>query len=382
MLAYWRQPVDKPLGAEQLSQADPATTVATMPSGQAVVGQGNIKTEDRRTEVCGVGSVELDLTESVAPFNYVGRLTANSKSRWQTAMVESDDNLQRAAGLLIKSQGWNYDAVTGMPARTEDAGLARDELVQMAAGLQDVPIYAMALRACDQADVPEQGTACDQISLAQWAKLDPDNAAPWLAMAAAAHAGKDRVAETDAVRHAVKAQSIDFYSDSVLTYANAAMPAATTDLEQAAFFDDLIGHLGSFGHAHGFVNSQYCTLDSIQQPSVRRQCEALAELFADHGRNTLDTSTAAKVGLALGWPADRITSMQEENLAIYRVESHSEKNPWNCENVKAVEQFAALQGHSGEVAAGRMAIKRSGKSIKELAQEQIESIKAPVISHY
>jgi hypothetical protein len=73
--------------------------------------------------------------------------------------------------------------------------------------------------------------------------------------------------------------------------------------------------------------------------------------------------------------------MREENLAIYRVESHSEKNPWNCENVKAVEQFAALQGHSGEVAAGRMAIKKSGKSIKELAQEQVESINAPVISH-
>src|ERR1700722_10721197 len=66
----------------------------------------------------------------------------------------------------------------------------------------------------------------------------------------------------------------------------------------------------------------------------------------------------------------------QETLAVFRVESHSQKDPWSCDDERAVNEFADLQARSGELAAARAAISKSGKPIPQLAQEQLDS--APV----
>ena len=329
----------------------------------------------RETIVCEVGTIRLNSNDRVAPFKHVDRLTGAAQARWRRALLDSDDYHARAAGLLLESRGWDYDAVTGMPTRTRDAELARDELVQLAAGLTDLPVYVMAVRACDPSDdggVP--GAACTRISPTTWAAMDSDNVAPWLEVAAAAHARSDRDAEFDALSHAAHAHKVDFYNDLPLAYANSDSPPETTGLERAAFFSGLIGHVGGDGYAHGFLTSSYCTVQAIQHSSIRQQCEAVAELLADQGRNTLDWSAAARIGARLGWESERITAMRQEILAMYRVETQSGKDPWSCENVRALNEFAAIQSRSGEIAAARDAIQKSGKSIAELAQEQIEFV--------
>lgn len=346
------------------------------PGGESTnAGGESTKARARETVVCEVGTVQLDPNDRAGPFNYVNRLTAAAQARWRRTLINSDDYHARAAGLLLQSRAWDYDPVNGMPTQTHDAELARDELVQLAAGLNDLPIYAMAVRACDQSDnggLPS--AACNRISLAKWAAMDEDNAAPWLEMAVAAHARSDREAEFDALSHAAHAHKVDFYNDSPLAYANSDMPPETTGLARAAFFSGLIGHVGGDGHAHGFVTHTYCTAEAVQQSSIRQQCEAVAALFADHGRNTLDWAAAVKIGSRLGWEHERITAMQQEMLAMFRVETHSGKDPWSCANVHALNEFADIQGRSGELTAARDAIRQSGKSIPELAQEQIELV--------
>lgn len=86
------------------------------------------KARARETVICEVGSVRLDSNDRVAPFNYVSRLTAAVQARWRRALIVSDDYHARAAGLLLQSKAWAYDSVSGMPTRTHDAELARDEL--------------------------------------------------------------------------------------------------------------------------------------------------------------------------------------------------------------------------------------------------------------
>ena len=178
------------------------------------------KTGGRETVVCGIGTVRLDGNDGAAPFNYVDRITGSAQSHWRRTLIDSDDLHERAAGLLLQSTGWVYDSATGMPTHTHEAELARDELVQLAAGLNDLPIYAMAVRACDRTDdggMPS--AACDRISLAKWAAMDTDNAAPWLEVAAAAHARSDRAVEFEAASQAAHAHTINFYNDSLLAYA-------------------------------------------------------------------------------------------------------------------------------------------------------------------
>jgi hypothetical protein len=318
--------------------------------------------------------VRLDSKDKAAPFDYVDRLTAIAQSQWRRSLINSDDYHERAAGLFLQSTGWDYDPITGMPTRTHDGELARDELVQLALGLNDFPVYAMAIRACDPTDDGGvKGAACNQISLAKWANMDPDNAAPWLEMARAAHSRSDQAEELDAVNHAVQAHTVDFYNDSVLGFASSGMPSATTALEQAAFFQGRIGHVGGDGYAHSFVTGHYCTAAAVRSSSIHQQCEALAELLADHGRNTLDVWAAATIGTRLGWPSERVSAMREEELAMMRAENYSGKDPWSCDNVRALIEFAGVQARSGELAAARAAIQKSGKSIPELAKEQLDS---------
>jgi hypothetical protein len=47
-------------------------------------------------------------------------------------------------------------------------------------------------------------------------------------------------------------------------------------------------------------------------------------------------------------------------------------NPWSCVNVAALNGFVRAEAQSGELAAVRAAIERSGKSIPELAQEEMD----------
>jgi hypothetical protein len=361
--------------------ATPANSLAAAPpnsnaGARRVPAGDNKEIADRETVVCGVGAVQLDSKDKAAPFNYVDRLTGIAQSQWRRSLINSDDYHERAAGLLLQSTGWDYDPVTGMPTRTHDAGLARDELVQLAVGLNDLPVYAMAIRACDPADDGGvKDAACNQISLAKWANMDPDNAAPWLEMARAAHSRSDHAAELEAVNHAVQAHTIDFYNDSFLGFASSGMPSNTTELQQAAFFQGRIGHVGGDGYAHSFVTSQYCTVAAVRNASIHEQCEALAQLLTDHGRNTLDVSAAATIGTRLGWAPERISAMREEVLAMFRAENYSGKDPWSCDNVRALTEFASIQARSGEVAAARAAIQKSGKSISELAKEQTDSLR-------
>jgi hypothetical protein len=60
---------------------------------------------------------------------------------------------------------------------------------------------------------------------------------------------------------------------------------------------------------------------------------------------------------------------------MFRAENYSGKDPWSCDNVRALTEFAGVQARSGELEAARAAIKKSGKSIPELAQEQLDSLK-------
>jgi hypothetical protein len=353
----------------------PHPIAATRPSS-IEANPSTINAVARETMVCGVGMVQLDPKDKAAPFNYVDRLTRIAQSHWRRSLLNSDDYHERAAGLLLQSTGWDYDPVTGMPTPNHDAELARDELVQLAAGLNDLPIYAMAIRACDPTDDGGvRGAACNQISLAKWAAMDGDNAAPWLEIAAAAHSRSDQAAEFDAVDHAIQAHTIDFYNDSLLSYASSGMPPETTALQQAAFFEGRIGHVGGDGYAHSFVTGTYCTAATVKRASIHEQCEALAELLADHGRNTLDVSAAATIGTSLGWASERVTAMREEVLAMFRAGTYSGKDPWSCDNVRALNKFAGVQARSGELAAARAAIQESGKSISDLAKEQIDSLR-------
>lgn len=105
------------------------------------------------------------------------------------------------------------------------AGEARDELVQLAAGSADATLYGLAVGQCR--GLFSRGAslgACSRISLSRWTQLDPDNATPWLALAQAAHAAGDTQAEAAAMEKAAQGQQMSSPVESLLSLPGSEMP--------------------------------------------------------------------------------------------------------------------------------------------------------------
>jgi len=160
-------------------------------------------------EVCGKGKVTLGASDPLAAYRYIDALSKPAARHWLTALLDSDDYHARAAGLFLEGKITDGFAVKPMAEQTRDA------LVQLAVGTHDPTVYAIAVRACNAYLDPVMG-ACEQISLREWARIDADNATPWLLLAGAARAKNNPAAEADAFNQAAKARRIDSYYDSLL----------------------------------------------------------------------------------------------------------------------------------------------------------------------
>jgi hypothetical protein len=154
-------------------------------------------------EICGYGQVQIDKNDSIAIFQQVVALTKGAGTRWLSALQNSGDLRARVAGLLLEGK------VTGGDSLHPVAEQTRNEVVQLAAGAGDPAVYAMALSMCGTSAVTDADSACRQLSLQGWARMDPDNAVPWLLLAGKARASHDSATEADAFSHAATAHRID-----------------------------------------------------------------------------------------------------------------------------------------------------------------------------
>jgi len=187
---------------------------AAKPSGdasKAFVGSGST------LEICGLGKVPLDASDPFAADRYIGALSKPAAQRWLAALLGSSDYRARAAGLFLEGK------ITDGFAIVPIAEPMRDELVQLAVRAGDPAIYAMAVNACNTYFEPAEGE-CEQISLSDWARMDADNATPWLLLAGQAHAKNDLAAEADAFGRAAQAHRINSYYDSLSAFADPELP--------------------------------------------------------------------------------------------------------------------------------------------------------------
>lgn len=316
----------------------------------------------REVTVCGLGTVRYEDDGKSTPAAAIDRATASARNRWQQSLIDSKDTHIHAAGLLLQSHE-RKTPPGGSPKPTTQANAAREQLLEAAASGDDVQINAMAVRACDDARLNRApDPLCIRVPLAKWVTLDPDNAAPWLELAAA-YAWSDPKAASAAVDHAAQAHQLDFYNDSLLTAALSGMPPETTELEQAVFLAGLIGHNSADSSDRGSLSfaTNYCRY-ALSAASLLKPCEALAELFAQHAHNMLELAVAAHLGAEVGWPGPRINAIHQENAAIIRFQLGGLLPSWSCAAVRALNTFARLQGQSGELGAVREETSHSAQS--------------------
>ncbi len=297
-------------------------------------------------EICGHGQVAIDKTDDGALFRYVGKVTQSAGARWLTALQDSSDLRARVAGLLLEGK------VTGDGSLRPVAEQTRNEVVQLAAGAGDPAVYSMALSMCGAATDGDVDSACRRLSLLQWARIDSDNAAPWLLLAGKARTRHDSAAEADAFSHAAAAHRIDSYNYSLLAFGEPELSPNVTPLERSYLATEVIGVGAAIGLPEYSIASHHCSLDAMQDSAtVRQQCDSLAELLVTKGANLLDLGIGKTIGERAGWPSERVKKLVLEQHAlmqaiIQQTPSDNDKL-WTCDALSRVERLRDPAGATG-----------------------------------
>jgi hypothetical protein len=356
----------------------PMESPTSMPAASRPVGAQHAVIPSPRAnstdtvEVCGYGRVQMDKSDAGAVFQQVGAFTRGAGMRWLSALQNSGDLRARMAGLLLEGK------ITGSGSLRPFAEQTRNEAVQLAAGTGDPAVYAMALSMCGSSAVTDADSACRLLSLQQWARMDPDNAVPWLLLAGKARASHDDAAEADAFSHAATAHKIDAYSDSVLAFAEPELPRDVTPLERSYLATEVIGVETATGLPHYSIASQHCSSNVMQDSTVRRQCDALAELLITKGTNLLDLGIGKTIGERAGWPSERVRQFVLEQHALMQaimLQSPSDNDKlWSCDALSRVNAYVIQRVRLGELGAARDALERSGETVEAMAQKYTQSI--------
>jgi hypothetical protein len=371
-----RAPVATPLtDSRSLTPGPLASTIsASKPSARPTAATG--------AEICGIGPAPVSVDPADIN-NYVEAKTRAARDRWEAALLNSADLHARAVGLLLQSGGELVSRESAVKAAE-----ARDELVQLAAGGNDPLIYSLALEVCRahrstvraavaadtdvvtisqgeegssdissssaaaNSDITASPGACTRLSLSQWARLDPDNAAPWLTLAQAAHEVADATSEASDMEHAAQAQKIENPGELLLSLARSEMPPDLSPLEKSATAIEFIGYeAASVGPL--VEPRRYCTANASQQSKIHAQCDALATLLVDHGQTLLEFSLGQRLGAEMGWSQQRLSELAQERTTLIRLFPDEGANPWSCETVSRENAFFEKRMELGEMQALR-----------------------------
>ena len=362
------RPVAAPLRISEIAHTETPAEVG------APVGLDKPRTVSATTtlDVCGLGQVPLDPSDPFAAGRYLGELTNKTRGRWLSALVDSDDIRARAAGLFLEGK------LTGSGSVQPIADQTRDALVQLAVGARDPAIYAMAVYACNTYSDPAPAGSCQEITLNTWARLDPDNAVPWLLLAGQARAKNDVTTEATAFGQAAKAHMSDAYNYSLYAYSESELPGDVTPLERWYLAIELLGIEAATASVHYSSASKHCSADALRDGDVRQQCNALAELLVSKGTTLLDLATGTNIGVRAGWSKTRVSRLVEERDALMQAIAQSTPNGnddlWTCDGVRRGNAYVGEWVRLGELGAARELLDRSGETASELAQKQRDFI--------
>ncbi len=272
-------------------------------------------------QICGGAWLSLQADGMPDPADLTRAVGLEEGRRQTIATLRAHpDPLSRASGLWLEmAEGSNRRAAlltaaaacdTGEcqlaqqiagQADPEVAGL-RDSIVRMALSGNDARVYALGLQVC--AGALRRVGVCQMLSVAQWARLDPDNAAPWFAMLSAAKAANDPAAQDEALHRIASAKRSDqgyFVIPGVVLAATPAGEAST-----------LAAWLLTAGAIGLQAAVTFCKGPALLDSNRRQTCSAIAETMVERSDTLIERGIGTAIGRQLGWPAERVDRLSGE----------------------------------------------------------------------
>ena len=328
----------------------PSAAVSAAPAASAIAGRAN------EHEVCGVGWFKVDERgptplEALRIVRQID-LPAGRKRMVEALRADPSERAQAMAALLEVSGERDSALSASLPGRIAEAAYRSDDPV----------LYGFALRTCGHRTA--QQSSCRLLSPAQWARLDPRNAAPWFEALGSATAARDPLGRDEALHRIAS-------SDRLLTYAGA---MARVILDHASADDrgalmawllavDVIGIEAAWVRYYGAIGSA-CKAAALADSNRRQTCSAIAELMVERSDDPVDRHVGLTLGEGLGWPNDRVDRLRGEAQAYSEAEAqkrHSNED-FDCKTVRRDLDFVRSRADIGELEKQRRWIAASGRT--------------------
>jgi hypothetical protein len=341
-------------------------------------------------ELCGVGRVPVQSDGDVYPQHVLIAAQA-AIDRFVAAMATGDHPRQRAVGLYVQMGSSAMAAAAEHRSRYPEChsdercigqilAVARKaaapftvQLARQAMGSQDPRVYALAYYACQKSAGSQQaGGACSQVSPARWAQLEPDNAVPWLALAAATGSGDERM---EALTRASKAAASRLHWDAVTELNGHPGVRALDPATRLLFYTYVMGTWAAFPMPSLLAVTQSCG-PGVQADQARRQlCSDLAEMLTERSATLLELSIGTSIGERAGWSAERVSALRDRKDAISQIGSEiwAGQDVSSCQFLEKLEVRATELTREGELNAAERQILESGRSVEALAVQWREA---------
>lgn len=320
--------VPPPPGASVVATPIRLTSAVEPPASAPEAAAASVASAPDEVQICGGSWVRLAANgdpdgDSVAKATGAG--VAALEAEVLAAMESSSDERVQAAAHVYQFTGPRFSRIPtsdckGDAACESEAGKQAEEslrhreaLAGLARNSTDAQIYAWAYQACGGGPKRTEGQ-CQLINAPQWSRLDPANAVPWLAVAK--EAAHDRPALDDAMFHVAASERYDSGAGAMTGILLDHMPPGE---------DNMYGALSVAARAIGFEaaneirNTQAlgaCRSEDLADANRRGLCDKIAELLVGRSTTLLPVIVGRSMGKRLGWPSDRITTLEMEANAF------------------------------------------------------------------
>lgn len=346
-----------------LQRADTQAPRPTPTARSSVTGASATRAEAGQAEVCGFGKAPFAADDPYSLKQIPPAVRQRALDEIEAHLLASADPQVQAAALLLA-------------AKARDDGRSRiDTLARLAVASQDPLVYAIALEGC-KGRTEGDAASCGLLSIAQWVRLDPDNAQPWLELAAQAQQQHDADAEVEAMRRAAWAHRSDAHAGLLASLVEGALETQTPLLQRTLAASASWSIQASWGPPHTSQAYAYCAVDIDADPARRDTCEAIAETLSYSSTSVTDLSVGLAIAKKLGWPAQRLQALQQEHDAINEAGGAPLIGvDFSCDAVDRMQAWIRQLGTRGERQAMRDVLARSGRSVEEWSAQYRRNFK-------
>jgi hypothetical protein len=328
--------------------------------------------------------VKTDGAPDEVDFDRAARVPEVRQKLLSTLRADSSDYL-RALAILVESNGADAEQRAAMSqteacdatceAAREQLSLrrarGRDALAKISASTSDPRVYALGYMTC-ASPRPASGDACQMLSAAQWARLDPGNAQPWLYALSQAAQNKDAAGVQDALFHIATSQRSEMhFMEPTGTLLSKLPDDESSSLAVLSLAYESAGVQAALA-LPGYADVvRLCRGPELRDTNRRQVCQSIAETFSLRSDSMIEHAIGATMGERLGWPVAVTDRMRGERAMYERSGKGSASDPTAMTCASIAEELTHIRrvASVGETGVMRDWVARSGIPADEFVRQ-------------